>query len=40
VSNLGGLGPTNNTINGLTPRGATNIRDALFEGRDQIESLA
>jgi hypothetical protein len=39
VSNLGGLGPTNNTINALTPRGATNIRDALFEGRDQIESL-
>ncbi|WP_170308922.1 vWA domain-containing protein [Pseudonocardia hierapolitana] len=39
VSALGGLGPTTTTINALTPRGSTNIRDALFAGRDQIESL-
>ena len=39
VSTLGGLGPTLADIDALTPRGATNIRDALFEARDQIESL-
>ena len=39
VSGLGGLGPTTDTINALSPRGATNIRDALNNGRDQIESL-
>jgi hypothetical protein len=40
VSALGGLGTTTTAINALTPRGATNIRDALFEARDQIESLS
>jgi hypothetical protein len=39
VSTLGGLGSTTAAINALTPRGATNIRDALFQARDQIESL-
>jgi len=34
----GGLGPGIAAINALTPRGATNIRDALFTARDQIES--
>jgi von Willebrand factor type A domain-containing protein len=38
VSTLGSLGPTTNAINALTPRGATNIRDALFAARNQIES--
>jgi len=40
VSTLGGLGPSTNAIDALTPRGMTNIRDALFEARDQIESLS
>lgn len=39
VSTLGGLGTQKNAINNLAPRGATNIRDALFKGRDEIESL-
>jgi hypothetical protein len=39
VSTLGGLAGTTAAINALTPRGATNIRDALFRARDQIESL-
>jgi hypothetical protein len=39
VSTLGGLGGTTAAINALSPRGATNIRDALFRARDQIESL-
>ena len=39
VSALGGLGGTTAAINALTPRGATDIRDALFRARDQIESL-
>ena len=39
VSTLGGLGGTTAAINALTPRGATDIRDALFRARDQIESL-
>jgi von Willebrand factor type A domain len=38
VSTLGGLGATTNVINALTPRGATNIRDALFAARNEIES--
>src|SRR5215218_7144347 len=39
ISALGGLGGTTSAIDALTPRGATNIRDALFRARDQIESL-
>ena len=39
VSTLGGLAATTAAIDALDPRGATNIRDALFEARDQIESL-
>jgi hypothetical protein len=39
VSTLGGLAAPIATINALMPRGATNIRDALFAARDQIESL-
>ncbi len=39
VSALGGLGGTTSAIDALTPRGATDIRDALFRARDEIESL-
>jgi von Willebrand factor type A domain-containing protein len=39
VSTLGGLAGTTAAINALTPRGATDIRDALFRARDEIESL-
>ena len=39
VSALGGVDPQTAAINALTPRGKTDIRDALFGARDQIESL-
>lgn len=38
VDALPSLDPTTNAINALTPRGATNIRDGLFEGLDQIQT--
>lgn len=40
VSTLGGLQPTIDAIDNLTPRGRTNIRDAMFEAQDQIETPA
>ena len=39
VSTIGVVGPTG-AIDALMPRGMTNIRDALFQARDQIESPA
>jgi hypothetical protein len=38
VSTLGSLAGTKAAINALTPRGATDIRDALFAARTEIES--
>jgi hypothetical protein len=38
VFTLSALGATTKVINALTPRGATNIRDALFAARSEIES--
>lgn len=39
VDTLPSLTPTINAINALAPRGSTNIRDGLFSGLDQIQSL-
>jgi hypothetical protein len=39
VASLGGLGGATAAIDALAPRGATDIRDALFRARDEIESL-
>ena len=39
VSTLGDLETQKNDINALTPRGSTNIRDGLYRGLDEIQSL-
>lgn len=39
VSTLGDLQTQKDDINALTPRGSTNIRDGLYRGLDEIQSL-